>query len=87
MQIYVPKNNVQTKINVNTLSWPGLTSSLRPPWRYLAGRPLQLIAYIHADVRSVDVKNSAKPSQFSSPSIPATAPEKHDDKNLTVVRV
>jgi hypothetical protein len=38
---------------------------------------------MHAEVRSVEDKKSAKPSQFSSPKMPAVAPAKHADMNLT----
>lgn len=40
---------------------------------------------MHAEVKSVEDKKSAKPSQFSSPRMPATAPAKHADRNLTEV--
>lgn len=73
-------------MKVNALSCPGLINSLKPPWRYFAGRPLQFIAYMHAEVMRVEVKNKAKPSQFSKPNIPATAPAKQDERNFTVVR-
>lgn len=33
----------------------------------------------------MDAIKSANPSQFSSPRIPATAPAKQEDKNLTEV--
>jgi hypothetical protein len=41
--------------------------------------------WMHNEVKSVDDRNRAKPSQFSRPRIPATAPAKQDDMNLTVV--
>lgn len=40
---------------------------------------------MHAEVRSVDDRKSAKPSQFSRPKMPAAAPAKHADMNLTEV--
>ena len=40
---------------------------------------------MHAEVKRVEDRKSAKPSQFSSPKIPATAPAKHADMNLTEV--
>jgi len=38
------------------------------------------------EVKRVDAKNRAKPSQFSRPKIPATVPAKQAERNLTVVR-
>jgi hypothetical protein len=38
------------------------------------------------EVRRVDARNNVKPSQFSRPSIPATAPAKQEERNLTVVK-
>lgn len=42
--------------------------------------------WIHNEVKSVDDKNRTNPSQFSNPKIPAAAPAKQDDRNLTVVK-
>lgn len=41
---------------------------------------------MHAEVKSVEDRKSAKPSQFSKPNIPAAAPAKHADMNLTEVK-
>ena len=38
-------------------------------------------------VNRVAAMNKTKPAQLSSPSIPATAPVKHAEMNLTVSRV
>lgn len=64
-------------------SCPGLTSSQNPPAMYFAGFALHL-TYKHADVKSVERTKSPKPSQDSSPRVPATAPAKHAEMNLMV---
>ena len=40
---------------------------------------------MHAEVRSVDDTKSPNPTRFSNPKIPAAAPAKHADRNLTDV--
>jgi len=41
---------------------------------------------MHAEVKRVEAKNNANPCQFSRPTIPATAPAKQLERNLTLVR-
>ena len=41
---------------------------------------------MQVDVKSVDVRNRANPSQFSRPRMPAAAPAKQEEINLTFVK-
>ena len=41
---------------------------------------------MHKLVNSVAATKRAKPIQFERPRMPATAPVKHDERDLTVVR-
>lgn len=72
---------------MKALSWPGLISSVKPPGIYFEGCPRQLIRLMNSEVKAVDAKKRANPSQFSRPKTPATAPAKAEDKNFTVLRV
>jgi hypothetical protein len=80
-----PKKRVQTSTNEKILSCPGFTKSLTPPGLYFDGLALQLMTYKQAAEKSVDAANSAKPAQFSRPRTPATAPAKHEERNLVVL--
>ncbi|KAJ3522162.1 hypothetical protein NM688_g8915 [Phlebia brevispora] len=53
---------------------------------YLDGLPLHLM-YTHADVHAVESRKRANPSQFSRPSMPATAPAKQAARNFITTRV
>ena len=41
---------------------------------------------MQAEVRSVDRRNRTKPDQFSRPRIPAAAPAKQEEMNLTFIK-
>lgn len=64
-------------------SCPGFNKSHSPPGAYLAGFALHF-TYKQANVRSVENTKSPNPSHVSSPSVPAAAPAKQDDRNLMV---
>jgi tRNA G37 N-methylase TrmD len=66
--------------NEKMLSCPEFT---RPPETYLVGLPLQLMKYKQTDIRTVEARKSAKRSQLVNPKMPAAAPAKRADRNLT----
>lgn len=50
---------------------------------YFEGLPRQFMKKMQTEVRMVDRRKSARPDHFSRPRMPAAAPAKHDDRNLT----
>lgn len=81
-----PKKSVQTSTKEKMLSCPGFANSLTPPGMNFDGRPLQLTTYRHAAVSNVEAAKNTKPCQFSRPRMPAAAPAKQEERNLTELR-
>ena len=71
-------------MNENVFSCPGFTASRNPPWKNFWGVVLRLKKCSTAAVKRVVKTKNRKPSQFSRPSIPATAPLKQEEMNLTL---
>lgn len=71
-------------MNEKVFSCPGFTASRKPPWKYFLGFALRLKKWSMTEVKSVVKTKRMKPSQFSRPSMPATAPVKQDEMNLTL---
>lgn len=64
-------------------SCPGFSKSHSPPGAYFAGFALHL-TYRQAKIKRVENAKRPKPSQVSSPNVPAAAPAKQAERNLIV---
>ena len=71
-------------MNEKVFSCPGFTASRSPPWKNFLGFVLRLKKWSRRAVKSVVKMKKMNPSQFSRPSIPATAPVKQEEMNLTL---
>lgn len=71
---------------MNILSCPGFKISDHPPRTYLYGFSVQFIRLIEEAVKRIDSRKRPKPSQLVKPRMPAAAPAKHAEMNLTVMR-